>query len=195
MHWGISAADVADAAETKPHGYYPFRPGAAIGGHCLVNDMRMLHGAAIALGIGSELIGGVRHAADRLNDTVVARLQALLAQLDLPLDGATVWIIGIGFKLGSADSSGSAAFSLVRLLTERGCSVLFSDSQIDSLSVDGVPVARAPVEDASFRPAVALLLSGDPALDLGHVAERCRLVLDLGGSRIMRGSLCNLQRI
>jgi UDP-N-acetyl-D-glucosamine dehydrogenase len=192
---GVSAADVADAAETKPHGYYPFRPGAAIGGHCLVNDIRMLQGAAAALGLGSELIDGVRQAADRLNDTVVARLQALLAKLDLPLAGATVWIIGVGFKLGSSDSSGSAALGLARLLTARGCSVVFSDSQIDSLAVDGVPVARAPVEDASFRPEVALLLSGDSALDLAHVAERCRLVLDLGGSRIMRGSVCNLQRI
>jgi len=192
---GVSATDVADAAETKPHGYYPFRPGAAIGGHCLVNDIRMLHAAAASVGLGSELIDGVRHAADRLNDTVVARLQALLAKLDLPLAGATVWIIGVGFKLGSSDSSGSAALGLVRLLTARGCSVVFSDSQIDSLTVDGIPVARAPVEDASFRPEAALLLSGDSALDLGHVAERCRLVLDLGGSRIMRGSLCNLERI
>jgi UDP-N-acetyl-D-glucosamine dehydrogenase len=192
---GVSAADVADAAATKPHGYYPFRPGAAIGGHCLVNDMRMLRGTATALGICSELIDGVRHAADRLNDTVIARLQALLAKLDLPLAGAGVWIIGVGFKLGSNDSSGSAALGLVRLLTERGCSVVFSDSQIDSLTVDGVPVARAPIEDASFRPEVALLLSGDSTVDLRDVAQRCRLVLDLGGSRIMRGSPCNLERI
>jgi UDP-N-acetyl-D-glucosamine dehydrogenase len=192
---GVSAADVADAAQTKPHGYYPFRPGAAIGGHCLVNDMRMLQGTATALGLRSELIEGVQQAADRLNETVVARLQALLAKLDLSLAGAVVWIIGVGFKLGSSDSSGSAALGLVRLLTERGCSVVFSDSQIDSLTVDGAPVARAPIEDASFRPEVALLLSGDSAVDLRDVAGRCRVVFDLGGSRIMRGSVCNLERI
>jgi UDP-N-acetyl-D-mannosaminuronate dehydrogenase len=157
--------------------------------------MRMLQGTATALGLRSELIEGVQQAADRLNETVVARLQALLAKLDLSLAGAVVWIIGVGFKLGSSDSSGSAALGLVRLLTERGCSVVFSDSQIDSLTVDGAPVARAPIEDASFRPEVALLLSGDSAVDLRDVAGRCRVVFDLGGSRIMRGSVCNLERI
>jgi UDP-N-acetyl-D-glucosamine dehydrogenase len=192
---GISAADVADAAETKPHGYYPFRPGAGIGGHCLVNDMRMLRSAAASLGIRSELIDGVQHAADRLNDNVIARLQALLAKRDLPLSDALVWIIGVGFKLGSGDSSGSAAFGLVRLLRERGCSVVFSDSQIDSLTVDDMPVPRAPDRSASFRPQAVLLLSGDPSIALGDVAERCHLVLDLGGSRIMRGGPCNLERI
>ncbi len=192
---GISAAEVADAAETKPHGYYPFRPGAAIGGHCLINDMRMLSGTAASLGIVSDLIEGVQHAADRLNDNVVSRLQALLAQREMSLSGAQIWIIGVGFKLGSDDASGSAAFGLVRLLRERGCSVVFSDSKIESLTVDDEPVARAPLTTTSFHPQAALLLSGDPTVELEDVTARCRLVLDLGGSRIMRGRACNIERI
>jgi UDP-N-acetyl-D-glucosamine dehydrogenase len=191
----ISAAEVADAAATKPHGYYPFRPGAAIGGHCLINDMRMLSGAAASLGIASDLIDGVQHAADRLNDNVVARLQALLAKRHMPLSEAQIWIIGVGFKLGSDDASGSAAFGLVRLLRQRGCSVVFSDSKIESLTVDDVPVARAPLASTAFRPHAALLLSGDPTVGLEDVAARCRLVLDLGGSQIMQGRACNIERI
>jgi UDP-N-acetyl-D-glucosamine dehydrogenase len=192
---GISAAEVADAAETKSHGYYAFRPGPAIGGHCLVNDLHMLRGTASSLGLRSELLQGVGHAADGLNDNVLARLQALLATRNLSLRGALVWIIGVGFKLGSNDSSGSAAIGLVRLLRAQGCSVVFSDSKIGSLTVDGSAVAPAPTESASFRPQAALLLSGDPAVELGNVVARSQVVLDLGGSRIMRGHPCKLERM
>ena len=192
---GISAAEVADAAETKPHGYYAFRPGPAIGGHCLVNDLHMLRGTASSLGLRSELLQGVEHAADGLNSNVLARLQALLTTRNLSLRGALVWIIGVGFKLGSNDSSGSAAIGLVRLLRAHGCSVVFSDSKIGSLTVDDKPVASAPTESASFRPQAVLLLSGDPAIELGDVVARSQVVLDLGGSRIMRGSPCKLERM
>lgn len=192
---GISAAEVADAAETKPHGYYAFRPGPAIGGHCLVNDLHMLRGTASSLGLRSELLQGVGHAADGLNDNVLARLQALLTTRDLSLRGALVWIIGVGFKLGSNDASGSAAIGLVRLLRARGCSVVFSDSKIGSLTVDDMPVAPAPTASASFRPEAALLLSGDPAIELGDVVARSHVVLDLGGSRIMGGGPCKLERM
>lgn len=192
---GISAAEVADAAETKPHGYFAFRPGPAIGGHCLVNDMHMLRGTAASLGLRSELLQGVAHAADGLNDNVLARLQALLTTRDLSLRGALVWIIGVGFKVGSNDSSGSAAIGLVRLLRAHGCSVVCSDSSIASLTVDDTPVARAPTESVSFRPEAALLLSGDPAIELGNVVARSQVVLDLGGSRIMRGDPCKLERM
>jgi UDP-N-acetyl-D-glucosamine dehydrogenase len=192
---GVSAAEVADAAETKPHGYYAFRPGPAIGGHCLVNDLHMLRGTASSLGLRSELLQGVEHAADGLNSNVLARLQALLATRNLSLRGALVWIIGVGFKLGSNDSSGSAAIGLVQLLRAHGCSVVFSDSKIGSVTVDDSPVAPAPNESASFRPQAALLLSGDPAIELGDVVARSQVVLDLGGSRIMRGSPCKLERM
>jgi UDP-N-acetyl-D-glucosamine dehydrogenase len=192
---GISAAEVADAAETKPHGYYAFRPGPAIGGHCLVNDLHMLRGTAASLGLRSELLQGVEHAADGLNGNVLARLQALLKTRNLSLRGALVWIIGVGFKLGSDDSSGSAAIGLVQLLRAHGCSVVFSDSKIGFLTVDETPVPLAPNESASFRPQAALLLSGDPAIELGDVVARSQVVLDLGGSRIMRGSPCKLERM
>jgi nucleotide sugar dehydrogenase len=192
---GISAAEVADAAATKPHGYYPFRPGPAIGGHCLVNDMHMLTGTASSLGLRSELLQGVERAADALNDNVLARLQSLMGTRGLSLRGALVWIIGVGFKVGSDDASGSPAIGLVRSLRAHECSVVFSDSKIGSLTVDDMPVARAPGNSASFQPRAALLLSGDPDIDLRDVVARSRVVLDLGGSGIMGGYTCKLERM
>jgi UDP-N-acetyl-D-glucosamine dehydrogenase len=192
---GIRASEVAEAAETKPHGYFPFRPGPAIGGHCLINDMRLLRSAASALGVDSELLRGVQHAADRLNDNVMARLRVLLAAYEVSLRGACVWLIGIGFKVGSNDPSESAAIGLVRLLRQHGCSVVFSDSQIPASVVDGAAVPPAELMSSTFRADAALLLSGDSAIDLAEVATRCRVVLDLGGSRIMRGDACNLERL
>ena len=192
---GISAAEVADAAATKSHGYYPFRPGPAIGGHCLVNDMHMLTGTASSLGLRSELLQGVEHAASSLNDNVLARLQALMATRGLSLRGALVWIIGVGFKIGSDDASGSPAIGLVRSLRAHECSVVFSDSRIGSLTVDDMPVARAPCSSASFQPQAVLLLSGDPDIDLRDVVARSRVVLDLGGSGIMGDCTCKLERM
>jgi nucleotide sugar dehydrogenase len=185
---GVSAREVAAAAATKPQGYYPFFPGAGIGGHCLVNDMRLLRRAAEERCIRSALLEGIEAAASDLTPTVVRHLEHLLRAHGRALANASVWILGVGFKPGTADTTGSAAIDLVRLLRARSAEVMFSDSRVEAFAVDGLPVTRISSAHPPDRVDAALILAGDPAFELHDVSARAAVALDAGGGRVMRGS-------
>ena len=185
---GLNAAEIAEAAATKPHGYFPFHPGAGIGGHCLLNDLDLLRMAARALAVDSELLEGIHAAAAKLASTVIRRLEELLRARDCTLARASVWIIGVGFKPGTSDVTGSPAADLVRLLRERGAETSYADSQVDAFSVDGRSVPRVGRDNLTRAADAAVIVSGDRSLDLAEIACRIPVVLDAGGGRIMSGS-------
>jgi UDP-N-acetyl-D-glucosamine dehydrogenase len=182
---GISGQEVARAAATKTHGYFPFRPGAGIGGHCLMNDLGMLRSTAARAGLESPMLDGVQHAAARLTDTVVERLERLMAENRLPLDGARVGIVGVGFKPDSADVTNSAAIDLVRALRTRGAEVGYIDSLVADFAVDGARLARLAPEQARSLQAL-LVLGGDRDTDLAMLAAHVPATLDASGRRLLK---------
>jgi UDP-N-acetyl-D-glucosamine dehydrogenase len=183
---GLSAQEVALAAATKPHGYFAFRPGAGIGGHCLINDLQMLRATAAGAGIESPLLDGVQHAAGQLTDTVVGRLEELLQARDVPLEGAHVCIVGVGFKPDSPDVTNSAAIDMVRALRTRGAQVGYIDSLVEDFVVDGAALPRLTVDSAESLQAL-LLLGGDRATDIRALAARVPATLDASGRRLIGG--------
>jgi nucleotide sugar dehydrogenase len=182
---GIEAHEVATAASTKPHGYFPFMPGAGVGGHCLLNDLRALRGSARTLGVQDELLAGVEAAAARMGVTAVTRLDSLMRMQDSSLAGALVCIVGVGFKPGCADTAGTPAVEIVRLLRERKARVVYSDSQVPEFAVDGLPVPPVAADAIPRDCAAALILSGDRSVDLAALTARVPTVLDAGGAHVM----------
>jgi len=183
---GVSAQEVALAAASKPHGYFAFRPGAGIGGHCLINDLQMLRATAAEVGLDSPMLNGVQHAADQLTGTVVRKLEELLHSRDVRLEGAQVCIVGVGFKPDSPDVTNSAAIDLVRALRTRGARVGYIDSLVDSFAVDGTALPRLePGATESLQ--ALLLLGGDRATDMEALAARVPATLDASGRRLLGG--------
>ena len=183
---GVSAQEVALAAATKPHGYFAFRPGAGIGGHCLINDLQMLRATAVDAGIDSPMLNGVQHAAEQLTGTVVRKLEDLLQSRDVRLEGAQVCIVGVGFKPDSPDVTNSAAIDLVRALRTRGARVGYIDSLVDNFAVDGATLPRLGPDAAGSLQAL-LLLGGDRATDIEALAARVPATLDASGRRLLGG--------
>jgi nucleotide sugar dehydrogenase len=186
--FGIDASEVAKAAATKPHGYFPFYPGAGIGGHCLLNDLNLLRRAAFDRKLNSPMLDGVAKAVTYLTPTVVHRLSSLMIASGSNLKGALVWLIGVGFKVGSNDTTGSAANEIIRLLRKMGADVVYSDSQVNTLMVDGLPVNRISLPNIPNIIDAAVILSGDRLIELRDVVGLAPIVLDAGGSRIMKGN-------
>jgi UDP-N-acetyl-D-glucosamine dehydrogenase len=184
---GISAAEVASAAATKSTGYYPFRPGAGIGGHCLGNDLEMLRSCAVAAAVATPLLDGVAAATELITAGVVKHLRRALAESEMDLAGATIWIIGVGFKVGSGDVTASAAIDMTRELRQAGAHVVYSDALVNEFEVDAQSVPRVTVATLRTKVAAAIVLSGDTTIDLGDLATSARIVLDLGGTQIMNG--------
>jgi UDP-N-acetyl-D-glucosamine dehydrogenase len=184
---GVSAQEVATAAATKSHGYFAFRPGAGIGGHCLINDLQILRSTAAGLGLDSPMLAGIQHAADQLTPTVVDRLEQLLVTNSLRLDGARVCIVGVGFKPDSADVTNSAAIDLVRTLRARGAEVGYIDSLVTEFAVDGAALRRLQPDDADSQQAM-VVLGGDRATDIPALAARVATTLDASGRRLLNGA-------
>lgn len=185
--FGIDATDVANAAATKPHGYFPFYPGAGIGGHCLPNDLAILRRTAVARDVQSPFLDGLSAASAHLTTTVLRRFRTLMEREDVQLEGSRVWVIGVGFKPGSRDTTRSAATEAIRELKSSGARVMYSDSLVPNFEVDGEPVPRIPSSDYPGAVDAVLILSGDSAIPLAEITARSSIVLDAGGAHTMMG--------
>jgi nucleotide sugar dehydrogenase len=191
---GIEAHEVAMAAQTKPRGYYPFFPGAGVGGHCLPNDLRLLRSTAESLGLAADLLSGVERSTSRMAGTAVRRLEALMLARGSALRDSLVWLIGVGFKNGTPDTTGSPAIEVTRTLRNRGARVVYSDSQVPDFTVDDVPVTRV-VPCVPPAAAAALILSGDREIDLAVLDSAVPVVLDAGGAQMMNGHAGNMAHL
>jgi UDP-N-acetyl-D-glucosamine dehydrogenase len=193
---GVAAREVTDAAGTKPHGYMAFHPGPGIGGHCLRNDLDLLRSLARHHALPTPLLDGVAETAAALPGLVIARLGDRLAGLGHTLHGATVLLVGIGFKIGSPDLTETPAIPITRALREAGASVAYLDTQVPVFGVDGLPLPRIrPEEVAELRPTAVLILAGERGLDVETLRNACRCLLDTGGGAIMRGKLAYAERL
>jgi len=185
---GICASEVATAAASKPTGYYPFWPGAGIGGHCLINDMRLLQKTASDLGVASPVIEALGTSCKEISPAVINFLTATMEQHEMALGNSRIWLIGIGFKIGSADISETPASDLVRMLRASKAKIVYSDSLVGTFEVDNLPVDCVDPHSWPADISAAIILAGDPAIDLSRLRSRVPVVLDLGGTRIMSGS-------
>jgi UDP-N-acetyl-D-glucosamine dehydrogenase len=192
---GVEAHEVAMAAQTKPRGYYPFVPGAGVGGHCLPNDLRLLRGTAQSLGLDSNFLNGVEWSTSQMAETTVRRLEALLQARGGTLRDSLVWLIGVGFKAGSPDTTCTPAIEVIRILRARGARLVYSDSQVPEFAVDGVPVTRIEPDVPPAGTRAALILSGDRAIDLAVLDDLVPVVLDTGGAQVMSGRARNMAHL
>ena len=128
---------------------------------------------------------------------LVERLETFLRARGDDLDGAKVVVVGVGYKLGSSDTTVTPARDVVRRLRERGAQPLYVDAGVPGFEVDGVPVTRVLASDLGVEPRLdaAVILSGDSSVALDVLAGATKLVLDAGGSRVMPGDTRGVLRL
>lgn len=193
---GLSAREVTEAAATKPHGYMAFHPGPGIGGHCLGNDLDLLRSLARAQAVPTPLLDGVAETTVALPGLVVAALDRRLAGLGLTARGATVLLVGVGFKIGSPDLTMTPAIPITRALRQAGATVAYLDTQVPAFAVDGLPLPRIqPDEVGGLRPTAVLILAGERRLDVETLRGASGCLLDAGGGMIMAGKLAHAERL
>ena len=187
---GISAAEVASAAATKPFGYYAFHPGPGIGGHCLPNDLALLRASATASAVSAPLLEGAAEVIQSMPRLTVDTLETRLQREGVALAGADVLLVGTGFKIGSSDQTNSPAVALVQELRRRKARPQFADTRNGVFQVDGEPVPSATrrLLDSSTHFDAALIVAGDESIAPDAITRVAEVVLDLGGGRIMSGS-------
>jgi UDP-N-acetyl-D-glucosamine dehydrogenase len=125
---GINVWDVIDAAKTKPFGYMAFYPGPGLGGHCIPIDPFYLTWKAREFEVPTrfiELAGEINtHAPYKV---VEALIDALSTKKQKSISGARILLFGVAYKKNVEDTRESPAFTLTRLIEERGGKIDFYD--------------------------------------------------------------------
>ncbi len=182
---GINVWDVIDAAKTKPFGFMAFYPGPGLGGHCIPIDPFYLTWKAREFEVPTrfiELAGEINtHAPYKV---VEALIDALSTHKQKSISGARILLFGVAYKKNVEDTRESPAFTLTRLIEERGGKVDFHDP-----FVPVVPQMREHPELAGRKSVAfdakafaaydaALICTDHDGVDYAEVARAIDLVID-----------------
>lgn len=181
---GIDVWEVIDAAATKPFGFMRFDPGPGMGGHCLPVDPFYLAFRARQHDFYPEFI----ELAGKVNQAqpgfCVERIERALNEMEKPVKGSRVLVLGASYKGGIGDIRESPALKIIARLKELGAEVSYHDPHVPELSRLGL--SSVGLAEGLAQADLATIVTAHPGIDYGAVAASVPLLLDFRG--VTRGS-------
>jgi nucleotide sugar dehydrogenase len=173
--------DVIRLARTKPFGFQAFYPGPGVGGHCIPIDPNYLsHRVAEQLGYPFRFVELAQEINSGMPRYVAQRIQTLLNDRALPVNGSSVLLLGVTYKPDIADQRESPAIPLAQVLLGMGARVSYADPHVSDWAVEGATRAEDAVAAAADAD-VTVLLQQHRAFDIAAVSESARCFFDLRG--------------
>jgi len=177
---GIDVWEVIDAAATKPFGFMPFYPGPGLGGHCIPIDPFYLSWKARAHGFEARFIelAGVVNAS---MPPLVARLVTeALNDLERPVRGSRILVVGVAYKAGISDTRESPALDVMTELKAMGAEISWYDPHVvgELPGVDGVTRLDEYSAQTLGRFDCAVITTAHREVDHTLLVEHCRRVVD-----------------
>lgn len=181
-HLGLDAAEIVDAAATKPYGFLPFQPGPGAGGHCIPCDphylLWQLRGGRVAAPVTETAMAAL---AARPH-TVACRALDLLAERSAAPGGgvsrgARVLLAGVAYKPGVADCRESPALAIMADLAEAGADVAYTDPLVPELRL-GTRLLHSHPDPGGARWDLVLVHTLHPGQDTGWLHAQPGPVLD-----------------
>jgi len=176
---GLDVWEVIDAAATKPYGFMKFLPGPGLGGHCIPVDpaylawkMRSLNFQARFIDLATEINGQMpRHVADRVND--------LLNENRVAVNGAKILILGVAYKSNVSDMRESPALDVMRLLSQKGAELRYSDPHVQEIELDGRTYKSVDLTDDLLGEVdIAVIITQHANVDYPRIVARCNRIFD-----------------
>jgi nucleotide sugar dehydrogenase len=186
----IDIWEVIDAAATKPFGFERFTPGPGVGGHCLPIDPSYLSWTVRRkLGHPFRFVDLANEINEQMPDYVVRRIQMVLNDRRLAVNGSRLLLLGMAYKRNSGDARESPAVRVARILADLGAHVKVAD-----------PLVDAPVESAGERVSLTateldaadlvVVLTDHDAFDWDLVTDHAQQIFDtrnrLKGGHVVR---------
>jgi UDP-N-acetyl-D-glucosamine dehydrogenase len=183
---GLDIHEIINAAATKPFGYTPFYPGPGIGGHCIPIDPFYLTWKARGYGVHTrfiELAGEINAGMPRY---VVNKLSSALNERGKPLKGSKILLLGMAYKKNVEDMRESPSLEVLRLLTEAGSLVDYSDPHVPLMPRTrkgdfGLKSVELTSEALGYYDAV-ILLTDHRAFDKPSILKHSNLIIDTRGA-------------
>lgn len=126
---GIVAADVIDAAATKPFAFMAHQPGVGAGGTCIPTMPRYLLDAARQNGLEMPILQDAVTGNEQIIERVADHLRELLSASSI--ERGRVLVVGASYKPNYPDARASAAIAFARGLAKHH-SVVVYDPIVDS---------------------------------------------------------------
>ena len=176
---GVDVWEVIEAAGTKPFGFMKFTPGPGIGGHCIPLDPHYLAWKMRTLNYKTRFVELASEINSAMPEFVVEKVMVALNDERKPLRGSRVLVLGVAYKRDIDDMRESPALDVIRLLEERGASVVYHDPHVSSYREDGqVRTGVALTDQELTRSDAVVIVTDHRAVDYERVLERAGLVID-----------------
>ncbi len=186
---GLDVWDVVNAAATKPFGFMKFTPGPGIGGHCIPLDPHYLSWKMRTLSFKTRIIEVASEINAEMPAYVVRKASDALNERRKSLNGSTVLVLGVAYKKNIGDLRESPALDIMRLLQEKGATVLYHDPHVAEIVDDGhTPLAGLPMASASLTEAalkgvdLAVVVTDHTAVDYARIVSLVPQLLDTRGA-------------
>src|SRR6056297_2755969 len=124
---GIDVNEVVRGASTKPFGFMPHFPGIGVGGHCIAVDPYYMIERGKQVGFDHVFLKQARKINSEMPEFALQLLQDGLNEVELPLKGTAVAVLGLAYKPDIRDDRESPAQRLIKLLNEKGAKLLVFD--------------------------------------------------------------------
>ncbi|TDC36390.1 nucleotide sugar dehydrogenase [Micromonospora sp. 15K316] len=178
-HLDIDVWQAIEAAETKPFGFMPFRPGPGVGGHCLPIDPCYLSWQ-VKRRLGRqfrfiELANDVNH---EMPEHVTQRVMAGLNRRGRAISGSRLLLLGLAYKRNTGDMRDSPAVDVAQRLQALGAEVHAVEPYAEAHQIPG-GVAVVDLTEREVREADAVVVVTDhDVFDYDLVARHARYVFD-----------------
>jgi UDP-N-acetyl-D-glucosamine dehydrogenase len=181
---GLDIWEVVDAAATKPYGFMRFEPGPGMGGHCLPVDPFYLTWRARQFHMSTEFIELAGKVNQQMPSYCVQRIERALNDVEKPVRGSHIAILGVSYKGGVGDIRESPALRIIDELAVRGGEISYHDPYVDRLARQGL--TSAPLAEVLDGADAVVLVTAHPGIDYGAVVRDSALLVDLRG--VTRGT-------
>jgi nucleotide sugar dehydrogenase len=126
----IDVKDVIEGASTKPFAFMPHYPSCGVGGHCIPVDPYYLIERAKENGFDHKFLRTARAINNSMPAYTVELLQDALNDIEMPMKGTSVGILGIAYKANVDDVRESPSIKIIELTKGYGSDVHTFDPHI-----------------------------------------------------------------
>jgi UDP-N-acetyl-D-glucosamine dehydrogenase len=156
-----------------------FEPGPGMGGHCLPVDPFYLTWRAREFHLSTEFIELAGKINQQMPVYCVERIERALNDVEKPVKGSRIGILGVSYKGGVGDIRESPALRIIEVLGQLGAVISYNDPFVPALPELGLQ--SSPLEEVADADAV-VLVTAHPGIDYQALVERARLFVDLRGT-------------
>jgi len=176
---GLDVWEVIEAAATKPFGFMKFTPGPGVGGHCIPVDPHYLSWKARQHGFSTRLVDVATQVNAQMPEHVTHKVAVALDEHGIPIDQASVLILGVAYKPDIGDVRETPAAGIIEELAQKGARVTYHDPFVPEFSANGYRMhSQQMTEELLASSDCVVLVTNHSAYPHERIAEKAKILID-----------------